>query len=78
MRTTDKINWFAVERKCGKLGSTQKELLRCLAEYGGWESNCGWTWTTPTRTKCIMDSLVKRGVAELTDKHYKIKGDFLV
>jgi len=49
-----------------KIGTTQIEVLKMLSEHGRWADGCGWTWSTKSNTERIMESLVKRGLAERT------------
>lgn len=72
-----KINWFTLERKCGKLGEVQKKVLAQLSTHRSWFPGCGWTWTNRSETKRIMDSLVKRGAAIEHSGIYRVKPDYL-
>lgn len=47
----------------------QKHALRCLAERNGgvWYPGCGWVWANRSTTLRILDGLVKRGYAKMTD-----------
>lgn len=45
------------------LGSTQRSMLKALKEHKGWSRGCGWLWDTHSNTVRILDSLVKRGLA---------------
>lgn len=46
------------------LGSNQRDCLRMLLEWKGWFPRAGWTWSTPSATIRIMESLVARGLAK--------------
>jgi hypothetical protein len=46
------------------LGSVQQSVLSALREYKRWHVRAGWTWTTPSGTTRLMESLVRAGVAE--------------
>lgn len=56
-----------------KLGEVQKQVLSSLEHFGSWYSGfgCGWMWDTPSGTKRIMDSLVKKGVARVVKTNNK-------
>lgn len=43
------------------LGETQKSVLSSL-DRGPWHEWCGWIWDTPSGTRRILNSLVKRGL----------------
>jgi hypothetical protein len=45
-----------------KLGTNQQGVLSSLARVGKWARGCGWTWSTPSATTAIMESLVKHGL----------------
>lgn len=47
-----------------KLGTTQQICLESLHQRTGWYPMCGWIWRTRSETIRILDSLVKKGVAE--------------
>lgn len=47
------------------LGDVQKRCLHRLVETGRWPG--GWVWDTHKGTAKILDTLVKRGLAEHTD-----------
>ena len=49
-----------------KLGNDQMGCLRGLCRNGYWSDSysCGWTWWNPSGTTRIMNSLVRRGLAE--------------
>jgi len=49
-----------------KVGKTQLAVLRSLHEGNGWYAGCGWLWNTYSGTRKIMDSLVKRGLVDIT------------
>ncbi len=44
------------------LGVNQRGVLSSLREHGSWNYNAlnGWLWDTPSNTKKILDTLVKR------------------
>lgn len=43
------------------LGENQLSVLKSL-DRGPWHERCGWLWDTPSGTRKILDSLVKRGL----------------
>lgn len=50
------------------LGETQRSILSSLVEHKGWHGwgwGCGWLWDTPSNTTRLLNSLVKRGLAEI-------------
>jgi hypothetical protein len=51
-----------------KLGRKQKVALETLLDRNGgkWSPGCGWTWNTRSETLRLLDSLVKRGFAIVT------------
>ncbi len=60
-----------------KLGTTQREVLRCLLEHGRWHRGCGWLWNTWGGTERVMNSLVRRGLVrtqELPKLSYRTGG----
>ena len=58
-----------------ELGHVQKDVLEMLRRNGVWSDSwlCRWMWDTPSGTKKIMDSLVKRGLVEEKLEVYTIK-----
>jgi len=48
------------------LGPIQRQVLSSLKQHGYWYPGygCGWTWDTPSNTRKIMESLVKKGYAK--------------
>lgn len=52
------------------LGENQKFMLRSMHEHHGdkWYAGCGWIWDTHSVTVRMLDSLVKRGLAEVKDE----------
>jgi hypothetical protein len=46
------------------LGKTQRGVLRALQQHRWWEQGCGWHWNGYNRTEAILDSLVRRGLAD--------------
>lgn len=71
------IDDLLVDQK--KLTKNQLGVLRSMAGTAwhkpGWSDNAGWTWGDPSRTKKLVLSLVKRGLAMvgtelLKDKAY--------
>ena len=58
-----------------ELGQNQKDVLECLRRNGPWCDSwiCRWSWSTPSETTKIMDSLVKRGLVEVKNDVYIIK-----
>jgi hypothetical protein len=72
MTTADK---YALARKAveavnarpgRKLGSTQEGVLRALIRHGRFPG--GWVWNTRSETERALESLVKRGVVERTER----------
>lgn len=57
------------------LGHIQEGVLRSLTQLGEWSDTgrCGWTWSTLSETKRIMESLVARGLAK---KRFAAQGSF--
>lgn len=55
-----------------KLGNSQRYVLKALKKHRGWYPMCGWIWNTRSGTIRILDSLVKRGLADFDSKQYKI------
>lgn len=53
------------------LGKNQRGVLSSIREHGQWHSRgfgCGWVWDTPSNTRKILDTLVKRGLVTLDEK----------
>jgi hypothetical protein len=50
------------------LGPTQREVLRCLENYGPWFAGGGWNWDTTSNTARILASLARRGFAEVGEE----------
>lgn len=48
------------------LGATQRSVLESLVRNGHWHSffTCGWVWDNASNTTRIMESLVRRGLAQ--------------
>ena len=46
------------------LGKRQASLLKSLREHGYWYPGCGWYWEDQCSTREILDSLVRRELAE--------------
>lgn len=46
------------------LGQNQRLCLEYLDRSRTWSAGCGWIWNTYSATARILDSLVKRGLAE--------------
>jgi hypothetical protein len=47
------------------LGKVQRSVLEALRRHGSWHGEgwgCGWVWTTPSATRLILRSLVRRGL----------------
>ncbi len=42
-------------------GEVQQSVLKSL-DRGPWHEHCGWLWDTPSGTRRILNSLVKRGL----------------
>lgn len=51
------------------LGPSQKEVLNLLNKFGPWRDATyaipAWIWDTPSRTKLMLDSLVRRGLVKV-------------
>lgn len=47
------------------LGEVQRGVLRALREKGGWPGH-GWTWGSPSLTRRVLNSLVRRGLVEVS------------
>ena len=50
-----------------RFGKVQKLVLAALKQHKKWCGNfrCGWIWDTPSGTRKILDSLVKRGLVKI-------------
>lgn len=46
------------------LTNNQRAVLKSLVQYHAWYSGCGWIWSNNSTTMRMLDSLVKRGLAE--------------
>jgi hypothetical protein len=59
------------------LGENQRYALKCLAEHNGgtWYPAAGWVWSNVSTTVRLLDSLVKRGLADKVMKKYDRTGD---
>jgi DNA-binding IclR family transcriptional regulator len=44
------------------LGETQADVLDSLKRHGQWYERCGWVWDTPSGTRRVLESLVRRGL----------------
>lgn len=73
MTSTKELGRYAKFVDAGKatripMGETQREVLRSLAKpsRGFWYSGCGWLWDTPSGTRKIMETLLKRGLVTKT------------
>jgi hypothetical protein len=53
------------------LGARQKGALSALNRFGSWPS--GWVYGTPSQTRTILDSLVKRGLVARSDDDGKYR-----
>ena len=51
-----------------KLGAVQYALLRALVTNHTWSRGCGWVWDTPGHTARMLDGLVRKGMARVTDQ----------
>ena len=52
------------------LGENQLHMLRSLVERGSWFKGTWWLWMTPSDTRRLLDSLCRRGLAQLRDGTY--------
>lgn len=52
------------------LGTSQRAVLRALVRHGSWPG--GWIWENDSRTVRVLDSLVRRGLAE----HRPVQGTY--
>jgi hypothetical protein len=59
------------------LGENQRYALKCLAEHNGgtWYPAAGWVWSNVSTTVRLLDSLVKRGLADKVMKKYDRTGE---
>lgn len=46
------------------LGKNQENLLGSLERHGHWSVAAGWVWDTPSNTRKILETLVKRGMVK--------------
>lgn len=55
-----------------KLGVNQAALLRSLVSHRSlegdsrWTPHCGWVWTSIHNTRQMLDTMVKRGLVQVT------------
>jgi len=66
-----KINEGLRPKDPDNLGVNQRGVLNSLRDHGQWHKRfpgCGWVWDTPSNTKKILDTLVKRGLAQVDEK----------
>ena len=65
-----------------KLGKTQLGVLRALSGgYGNGQGDRpwpgrGWTWSTSSETRRILESLERRGLVTVTGENRGLMGDF--
>lgn len=52
------------------LGKNQRSVLESLVQHRGWDGG-RWVWTNESTTLRILDSLVRRGLAEKVGSHYR-------
>ena len=53
------------------VGSTQQKVLDALVYWGSWPGK--WVWSTPYRTRQIMESLRKKGLVTYdADGKYRV------
>lgn len=65
-----------MKRKNRPLGENQRYLLYSLFMHKSWRPGCGWLWNTPSGTKRLLDSLVRRGlVVKHDDGSYTLTAD---
>jgi hypothetical protein len=55
------------------LGVNQIEVLKALKKHGDWPG--GWVWDNPSLTRKILNSLVRRGLVEVTSVRSLRTGD---
>ncbi|HET7846977.1 MAG TPA: hypothetical protein VFL72_05750 [Acidimicrobiia bacterium] len=55
------------------LGVNQTMVLESLKRHGGWPG--GWVWENPSLTRKILNSLVRRGLAEVNQRLNHRTGD---
>lgn len=81
-RGQSKVNYFdrAVEEaerrnretpKQRPLGKEQRDFLCSLVQLKQWTQGCGWLWRNDSRTLRLLDSLVKRGLAEVVKRPHR-------
>ena len=46
------------------LGEVQKGVLDMLIKQKGWRKHCGWHWGSVGNTERVLESLVRRGLAQ--------------
>jgi hypothetical protein len=54
------------------LGEIQREVLKSLKGHSGWGPNCGWIWSTPSKTAQLMESLRLRCLVDFNNGTYTI------
>jgi hypothetical protein len=52
------------------LGKLQSNVLSALIEHKGWQERCGWVYSSTSKTKSVLDSLVKRKFVRCEDGFY--------
>ena len=57
-------------KKLRPLGHTQEAVLEILKKHGSWSPSSPWVWSYPSKTKTILDSLVRYGLVVKTRDTY--------
>lgn len=63
------MNQTAKQKRLRPLGKNQVAMIELLEKHGSWSPASGWMWSHPSRTKTILDSLVRYG---LVVKHFGV------
>ena len=53
-----------------KLGRNQRQALVALDREHGWHPGCGWIWENYSETVRLLNTLVKRGLAEVKTRDF--------
>ena len=56
-----------------KLGSQQIEVFNAIKKHKVWHPGCRWVWGTPSRTKTVLNGLVRKGLVNINNGIYEAK-----